>query len=573
MTCHINTVAANYYETRLAAISNYKLALITFTSPNNTTLRRTALIKNLSHQIYLRTPAEALEGMVRWEFFRPESFESMTQSKIEAIVQHYLQIIQMSKPNVDEHSQQQRQQQRQQQLSECTSPNSVVSFSDNEDDNDFYGSLFCTSDPNIRSLESVCSHESEFDEELWSLEPGHIRVNRVWPASQSSRRPSVKATSISRRQDSKQDVTNDVSTITLASELMNLFDMDFDVDLSLPSPKRYEFFSENGKIETNNSSTSLHNVFNAYEIKEDQGFETNKGSKNKNKSKKVKAKIKSKNNKNKAKEKPTSKQKADSTTSQEPKSSVLQKLALSARQNMIDAKNQASQSFSTLSRPTKSPKTPQPKLYSMDPEIQENQKELPFRPTPLPKSSTLESVVLIPPQRSSSLAEVKALPIPGQERFMPRYRSSSLSQESLVQPIPIINACRLSIKASTDFDYISKSNIVAPEDTLQKKKKKRRNPLKKFVNLVKKSGSQQELAIDHQDVSSCYSKSIPSSYYTEESIPHSLDAPIKQISKQFLLLKESITSNILRHDHSRPRSGSCESSSRSSITTRSIRIA
>ncbi|CAO3623172.1 unnamed protein product [Cunninghamella blakesleeana] len=45
---------------QLAAISNYKLAQLTFSPPDATTMRRTALIKNMSEAIYNDTPPEWL---------------------------------------------------------------------------------------------------------------------------------------------------------------------------------------------------------------------------------------------------------------------------------------------------------------------------------------------------------------------------------------------------------------------------------------------------------------------------------------------------------------------------------
>jgi hypothetical protein len=57
---------------QLAAISNYKLAQLTFAPPDLNSLRKTAVIKNMIHDIYTTTPAEWLQQMTRWVYFTPE---------------------------------------------------------------------------------------------------------------------------------------------------------------------------------------------------------------------------------------------------------------------------------------------------------------------------------------------------------------------------------------------------------------------------------------------------------------------------------------------------------------------
>ncbi|KAI8371706.1 uncharacterized protein BYT42DRAFT_78379 [Radiomyces spectabilis] len=57
---------------QLAAISNYKLAQLTFAPPDFHSLRKTAIIKNMLDILYRDTPVEWLESMTRWEFFTPE---------------------------------------------------------------------------------------------------------------------------------------------------------------------------------------------------------------------------------------------------------------------------------------------------------------------------------------------------------------------------------------------------------------------------------------------------------------------------------------------------------------------
>ena len=57
---------------QLAAISNYKLAQLTFAAPDLNSMRKTALIKNMLDTLYDDTPAEWLDQMTRWSFFTPE---------------------------------------------------------------------------------------------------------------------------------------------------------------------------------------------------------------------------------------------------------------------------------------------------------------------------------------------------------------------------------------------------------------------------------------------------------------------------------------------------------------------
>ncbi|KAI8375371.1 hypothetical protein EDC96DRAFT_562431 [Choanephora cucurbitarum] len=512
MSCSTNKATGRHNQTRLAAVSNYKLALITFTSPNHTTLRRTALIKNLVHTIYERIPIDTLEGMVRWEIFKPEALESMTQSKIEAIVQHYLRIIQMTQSGVDE--------QDQQYLYSSYENTSLNSFpcleqeQEVDDDSDYYASLFCISDTNITSMDSVCSVESDFDEESWSNEYGRVRVSQS--SNQPPRKTSLRA---SLPPIIDPQLTYDISAITLASDLMNLFDMDFNVDLSLPCLRRYEFTNDAPKIESNSNSTLLHNVFNAYEIKEE--LESTKKTKNKPDAFKM---------------------------DEEKKSTALQQFALSASRSLSTSKK-------------KPPKPPHPKVVfsELDPMV------APL--VPLPKTNTSTPIVLVPPQRSSSLSERKALPIPGNFMLSSRsYRSSSLSNESLPP----------SASMPHDFACLSKSNSVPTGQDDKKKKKKKKhqgfhNPLKKIVKFVKKSNSQQEMSfMDHQDVLSYYSKSIPSSNPSEEIIPHTSEAPIKHLTRQFLLLKDTIASNIHRQENSRTEFNSFDSGTNSNVKAPSV---
>lgn len=62
----------SYNPIQLAAISNFKLAQLTFAPPNLHSLRKTAIVKNMLENVYSITPPEYLQQMTRWQFFTPE---------------------------------------------------------------------------------------------------------------------------------------------------------------------------------------------------------------------------------------------------------------------------------------------------------------------------------------------------------------------------------------------------------------------------------------------------------------------------------------------------------------------
>ncbi|KAI9269952.1 hypothetical protein BY458DRAFT_456359 [Sporodiniella umbellata] len=82
-----------YSPIQLAAISNFKLAQLTFAPPDLHSLRKTAVIKNTIEHIYSSVPAAWLQQMTRWQFFTPESLEFMTQEGLEEIFAQYAQTI------------------------------------------------------------------------------------------------------------------------------------------------------------------------------------------------------------------------------------------------------------------------------------------------------------------------------------------------------------------------------------------------------------------------------------------------------------------------------------------------
>ncbi|KAI8991617.1 hypothetical protein BDF20DRAFT_845586, partial [Mycotypha africana] len=90
----INRKPTQINQTRLAAVSNYKLAQLTFSPPKDFTLRKTALVKNLVEIVYQHTLNDYLtKPMTRWTFFTPESLEDMTQKDVEKVIYRYTQII------------------------------------------------------------------------------------------------------------------------------------------------------------------------------------------------------------------------------------------------------------------------------------------------------------------------------------------------------------------------------------------------------------------------------------------------------------------------------------------------
>ncbi|KAI8637790.1 hypothetical protein BD408DRAFT_436654 [Parasitella parasitica] len=99
-----NHAVASHNPIQLAAISNYKLAQLTFAPPDLHSLRKTAVIKNMLHDVYTSTPPEWLQQMTRWQYFTPESLEEMTQAGLEEIFQQYVQTIEAFRPVKPTHS-------------------------------------------------------------------------------------------------------------------------------------------------------------------------------------------------------------------------------------------------------------------------------------------------------------------------------------------------------------------------------------------------------------------------------------------------------------------------------------
>ncbi|KAI9256567.1 hypothetical protein BDA99DRAFT_539630 [Phascolomyces articulosus] len=94
----MNQMIAMHNPIQLAAISNYKLAQLTFAAPDLHSMRKTALIKNMLDVLYDDTPPEWLDQMTRWSFFTPESLGDMTQETLEEMFAQYAQTIEAFQP-------------------------------------------------------------------------------------------------------------------------------------------------------------------------------------------------------------------------------------------------------------------------------------------------------------------------------------------------------------------------------------------------------------------------------------------------------------------------------------------
>ncbi|KAI8083265.1 uncharacterized protein B0P05DRAFT_586015 [Gilbertella persicaria] len=554
-----------FNQARLAALSNYKLAIITFTPTSNGTLRKTALIKNLIQDIYQKIPFEYIDNMVRWEFFRPELFESVTQDYIEKIIHRYLQIIYNSSISQCHKDQQFLY------LSYTSSAPSIAAEErkeeEEEDDNQYYGSLFSQSDPNILSMDSFCTIESDFEEEMTNS----LKQDELYPFSivnhffnQESDQEYSDNSKITRKRASWKGDSTDISTITLASELMNLFDMDFNVDLSLPGARKHESFSNS------NSSTSLHNVYNAHDDDEEGNDDDDDGNDDKQEDGSSIQSLKSEHCFENASS-------SESLSKQSTRSSSLQHLYSSMAQNTWDTINQSSHSFSTTSTSSKITRNVYAYYFSSNSDIFEEEEEKNKREKPLICKKTKEGqiVVISPPGRSSSLAEHQNQIHSKLQASNPPSRNSSPSSQ-----ISDTTAESTSLTSSTIYYHpIKKSKSISYADkpatkkkstpplrqdnqqldkTDQKKKKQAfQVSIKKITSFMKKSTTPQEAESENN------SKSIPSEDSTHNTIiPQantSIDVTKRQKSKRYSLFRNSIASSLFGDDQSNDESSSIKS--------------
>ncbi|KAF1804748.1 hypothetical protein V8B55DRAFT_1497542 [Mucor lusitanicus] len=266
---------------RLAAVSNYKLAQLTFAPPDNCTLRRTALIKNLVEIVYKHTPHEHLtKHMARWGYFTPESLEDMTQKDVEKIIYRYSQVVYSTAITFGKEGSK-----KEQQFLYSDYPEITAETQEMDEMSAYYASLFSssvfTSDTLFQDEAGSSCSESDVDMQDTDdktaekpLQPLSLPIQpklEFMPTSQSTysslhlngnhdTNTSEKSTSRLSWLSDTGVPTNSAVALNLASELMTLFDMEFNVDLSVPS------LHELKKLESSNgSTTSLHKVFNATE--------------------------------------------------------------------------------------------------------------------------------------------------------------------------------------------------------------------------------------------------------------------------------------------------------------------
>lgn len=267
---------------RIAAISNYKLAQLTFSPPDDCTLRKTALIKNIVEIIYQRTPNEYLTTqMMRWEYFTPESLEDMAQKDIEKIIYRYSQIMYSTAMNLEKTSTK-----KEQRFLYSDYPEITAEAKEMDELDSYYAFLFSSSvfSKDTFQGESASLSESDDDsrEDLNSLpeqlpqqqqnskleiSPNLSSVYQLRHLNNVSNSNEKGTNRLSWLSDTGVP-TNSALALNLANELMSLFDMEFNVDLSVPSLhdlKRLE--SSNG------STTSLHKVFSANEYCSDDDEE------------------------------------------------------------------------------------------------------------------------------------------------------------------------------------------------------------------------------------------------------------------------------------------------------------
>ncbi|KAI8338756.1 hypothetical protein BC941DRAFT_451904 [Chlamydoabsidia padenii] len=189
---------------QLAAISNYKLAQLTFAPPDLHSLRKTAVIKNTAQYIYDITPKEWLDEMTRWEFFTLEALDDidMTQEGLETILSEYVHIMDSFKAI-------------------NTQMNVDMEPIDMDDDNN-----------KVASQE----YETRTPDRLSNIPPPIASLATSPPTRQDvveQRRKSFRLNQHRISWTSDTGLPSFAASQHLAGELMSLFDMEFKVDISL----------------------------------------------------------------------------------------------------------------------------------------------------------------------------------------------------------------------------------------------------------------------------------------------------------------------------------------------------
>ncbi|KAI8372981.1 uncharacterized protein BYT42DRAFT_616171 [Radiomyces spectabilis] len=192
----------------LAAISNYKLAQLTFAPPDVHSLHKTAVIKNMLDLLYRTTPSEWLSQMTRWTFLTPESLNGKTPANLEEVFTQYVQTIEAFR--------------------------SVQALSGSDDD--------ATEEDDNKPLIQLQSNASTG---LFTLPNANYSSEslEVKPAG----RPDDEKKETRRRRSTRSRIswTSDVGassndlTQQLAKEMVNLFDMDFRIEFQITSAPRF----------------------------------------------------------------------------------------------------------------------------------------------------------------------------------------------------------------------------------------------------------------------------------------------------------------------------------------------
>ncbi|KAI8065191.1 hypothetical protein BC940DRAFT_304421 [Gongronella butleri] len=233
---------------QLAAVSNYKLAQLTFAPPDMHSLRKTALIKNTVEYIYNVTPPEWLDEMTRWQFFTLESLDEvdMTQEGLETILSEYVHIMESFKALAQEEDALEAPQLEIQPPKRTTSVSSATTTTSSASDS----SIDTPTTPSTGSLLEESHHGHKPPAlTLPSLgsASGASPSAVLSPTSPTS--PTTSATTNKKLQDQRRKSfrlnhhriswTSDTGLPSfaasqhLAGELMSLFDMEFKIDISL----------------------------------------------------------------------------------------------------------------------------------------------------------------------------------------------------------------------------------------------------------------------------------------------------------------------------------------------------
>ncbi|KAI7898105.1 uncharacterized protein BX663DRAFT_526226 [Cokeromyces recurvatus] len=246
---------------QLAAISNYKLAQLTFAPPDLHSLRKTAVVKNMIEDIYANTPVEWLQQMTRWQYFTPESLEEMTQEGLEEIFAQYAQIIETFRP-----------------IKTTYQYEDDLFFDDDDEEGEVGDELWIAEEQQeqISKTDSVNSTTSTLfshpNATLSNHEPQPQFSEKPLPplvddTAKQARHKSGFSTQRRLSWTSDTGITSSIVSQNLANEIMSLFDMDFAIDIKLDTaPKLPELpFSKPRRRSQRQSQDMLTSLLPAFE--------------------------------------------------------------------------------------------------------------------------------------------------------------------------------------------------------------------------------------------------------------------------------------------------------------------